>query len=34
MLIKDANGMTAFDIADKFGHKGCMILLKEAAGKS
>lgn len=34
MLIRDANGMTAFDIADKCGHNGCMALLKEAAGKS
>lgn len=33
MLVRDANGMTAFDIADKCGHKGCMTLLREAAGQ-
>lgn len=32
MLVRDANGMTAFDIADKSGHSSCMLLLREAAG--
>lgn len=33
MLVRDANGMTAYDIADKCGHKSCMTLLREAAGQ-
>lgn len=32
MLVRDANGMTAYDIADKCGHEGCMTILKDAAG--
>lgn len=32
MLLRDSNGMTASDLADKAGHTGCMTLLKEAAG--
>ncbi|XP_031347203.1 leucine-rich repeat serine/threonine-protein kinase 1-like isoform X2 [Photinus pyralis] len=31
MLLRDANGMTASDLADKAGHINCMNLLKEAA---
>lgn len=33
MLIRDSNGMTPSDVADKAQHLSCINLLKEAAGK-
>lgn len=33
MLLRDSNGMTACDLADKAGHVDCTAVLKEAAGK-
>lgn len=33
MLLRDSNGMTAADLADKGGHIKCTELLKEAFGK-
>lgn len=33
MFVRDSNGMTAYDIADKCGHEGCMTILKGAAGQ-
>lgn len=33
MLLRDSNGMTACDLADKAGHVDCTAVLKEAAGE-
>lgn len=33
MLIRDSNGLTPSDLADKGGHVDCINVLKEAAGE-
>lgn len=33
LLIRDSNGMTAVDLADKCGHVKCVEILKDAASK-
>lgn len=33
MLVRDVNGMTPSDLADKAGHNDCISILKEAAGE-
>lgn len=32
-VVKDRNGLTAMDLADRSGHEACVNLLKEAAGE-
>lgn len=33
LTLRDTNGMTAIDLAEKNGHLKCVMVLKEAAGK-